>query len=327
MLIKPFKPVVVESPISLKGGFTKSIDGSKYVRKRVYSNTHGSVRIEEMIIDSKKHTLTKCCTFGKFDRSPLNFSKYIDVDDYMEITTDLKTGKRISYNTYSGIPNNSSSITKQILGNSIGLMSKTIMLNDNDTIYNTDSIDELFHTEYDKQMILSNIYAVEDLFQIGYSEMVGFISAFFSQWEFCYPIESIIIIDTKTSTFSIKKFEYLQGIIDKEAIYSISGAYVRDLENLTKLLSYNAEKEKRNFRIMVYNTSFTSIIKIKDIHHPNEINECFKPSASNHFKTMINNAVSKSDYDLSEEAGYIVTSSNGDVSSEMLESISYIDSI
>lgn len=326
MLIKPFRQEY-EPSITLKGGFVKNQNTSEYKRRRVFSNKSGSVRIEEININPKTKTIVKNCIFGEFDKSPLNFGNIINVDDSMSITLDATTGKRKNFNIYSGIPNNSNSMTGQIVGNIYSPIPKTIALDKNDIVYNTDYIDDLYHTEYDKEKILYKIYAIEDIFQMSYSELVGFVSAFFSQWEFSYPFESEIIIDTKSEVFDIKSFKYLEGVIEKEIMMTLFASYTRDLSNLTALLSYNAKKENRNFRVLVYSTPFVSVIRIKDIKYPKEINETFSPSASNHFRSIINNVASKSDYDLTEEAGYIITNCNGDVSSEILETIDYIDDI
>ena len=326
MLIKPFRQENNEPPIILKGGFVTNFDRSEYKRRRVFSNKSGSVRIEEIILNPKKKIITKNCVFGEFDKSSLNFGNIVNVDDEMSVTIDLKTGKRMSFSTYSGIPNNSKSITGQTIGYVTYPINRVISLNDNDVVYNTDYIDDLYHTEYDKESILYKIYAVEDLFQMSYSELVGFTSAFFSQWEFSYPFESDVIIDTKSETFSIRNFRYLQGIIKKEVIGCLFKSYAEDLSDFTRLASYNAKKEKRDFRVLVHSTPFVSIIRIKDLIY-NDICETFSPSASNHFRAMINNATSESGYDLTTEAGCIINSNNGDISAEMLESINYIDNI
>lgn len=327
MLIKPFRQEDYKPSLVLKGGFVKNYNGSEFKRRRVFSNNSGSVRIEEIIVNTEKKTIVKKCIFGEFDRSPLNFGNIINVDDVMSVTLDLKTGNRLRFNTYSGIPNNSRSITGQIVGYISEPIPKSVMLNKNDIVYNTDYIDDLYHTEYDKQNILYKIYAIEDIFQMSYSELIGFTSAFFSQWGFSYPFESSIIIDTKSEEFSIKSFKYLQGVIEKDLITQLFASYVKDLSNLTSLVSYNAERENRHFRMLIYSTPFVSVIRIKDMNHPKDINGTFYPSASNHFRSMINNAASKSGYDLTEEAGYILTNNNGDISSEILESINYIDNI
>ena len=317
MLIKPFRPATEHVPTRFRYEFNRS---------RIAVSPSGRARIEEIHIDTKNKTVTKTCSLGNFENYKYSVGNRISLDSSLSVMTDLVTGKLVDYKIKSQIPNNNDCKTFQTLGNDFTMLDpgNVYVLKDHDVVYPSKFVDEYIHeSTFDPKDILFSVYATENATQMPYTDFIGLLDSFFTQWGFGCPFDSTVVIDTKTKEFT-PKFTYDENLIDKDTALTIFAAYAREISKLIEFISFTSLVEKRHFRIKVFTNAYMSYVSIKDMDHP-ELNFDINASNCDHFRSLINNSIASKSYSVSEAAGLVVLNKNfGNISSDILETVDYV---
>lgn len=326
MIIIPKSDKSTDLP-SFKNGYKIIEDplrGNCFYKKRIAVDNDGNCRIEKIEIYPELGFLIKDCSYGEKIKSfdPL-LKSGIKINKSMYSSIDLKTGSKLQYGADTIAPTAPMFEPSYYFSGMYAEPSPEIaFIEDGDIIYKTDKLISPFNSSGDYSIAEERIYAQEDQIQIGYTKLIGLLYSWFTQWSFEYPFDSFVIIDTKSGTYNIPEFKYL-NFIEKDYAKNIYKEYLKGLSKLTKLLKYNCDKEKRNLRILVYSGSYSTVIRIKDINHKELIIDN-NLSGSDHFISLIYNMISDGfKFNISEEAFNIVNLSNGDISEDMISS--YVD--
>lgn len=318
MLIKPFESL---KDIDVTPRKLRSVG-----KRRIAVSPKGTVRIEEINIDPRNKTIIKSCKFGRMINSNYEFSKRINVTNEVVVVNDLLSGEVIDYATKAPIPNFSDSKTYQLINKNLYVIADKsyYLIQPEDRIYQSKHVDPLFiHEEcFDPQTISLGISGIEDSMQLSYIECVGLLDSFFTQWGYSFPFDSTVIIDTKHKEFT-PKFTYAKGLLDEQTALGLYATYAKEISKLVDILCDSKDIQNRNFRIKAYTNAFSCIISISDLDHK-EISFDLNSSCYDHYRTLVNNKLACRDYDLTEQAGVIVLNKNGDISSDMLETLTFL---
>jgi hypothetical protein len=236
----------------------------------------------------------------------------------------MMTGECIDYGINSQTPNFTDNKTYQLLGNNYD-NSNTYIIQDTDRIYPSNYVDEFLHiSTFDPNSIINKVWSAEEVLQMDYTDLIGLLDSFFTQWGFNFPFDSYIVIDTKTKQFT-PKFTYLNGIMDKNSVLPLFAAYVREISKLVEYISRCCEIfDNRHFRIKIFTNAFVSVIVINDIDYK-EIEYKLNPSNCDHFRSLVNNKLACRSYGLTEAASILFNTKNKNISDEILQSIDFLD--
>ena len=304
--------------------FSPNIISDRKIAVRPIDFLDNNARLEELIVDKKNNTVTKNSFTGYY------IADKIEICNKMQIVSDIKTGETISYNLSSRMPSydNDYNLTQHLgfFYSDKELNLSSYKTNPYDKRYKTDFItDNKMITDFD--FIRGAIYGTENTLQIDYGDLVGVLEMFFTQWSLSIPFVSRVIIDTERRIYNIPKFTYFQKIISEDVALRLYATYAKELQVLCDFLFdlFN-NAYKRKFRIFIYTNPFVSIIKIKDIENENMTFD-FNVSASDHLKSLVNNAVSCKWY-CNNDALAVVTGKmrNKDITFDALDTIDYINS-
>lgn len=318
MILKPqIVPTVDNYP--LKPGFKESYDdlwGKLFEKRRVACNKLGDVRIEKITIYPEIKLLTKECSFGKkrYDSvKPDSVCMYFDAKNNMYTSIDLNSGKCVQWGSDCKSPSYNCTGYRLYAGYSEEPEPTPcfISLDSSDQIYSTDKLEFCF-TGFDLESRKADIYCAENSLQMGYTSCVGLLTSFFTQWSYSFPFDSFVIFDTSKG-FNIPEFKYL-NIVDKELGQKMYTEYIKSISRVFDIIKRNCEIEKKNIRIYIFTSAFTTVIKIKD----HGLTLDYNLNASDHFDTIISNVESDgAGWCMSEECGAIMGTDNREISSDM----------
>ena len=285
-----------------------------YSKKRIAGNRNGSIRIEEMDIYPYQKMLVKKCSFGR--KSKIFGKEIVDLKNTMYSTIDCETGKLIQH----GSSNLSPFGDWMSAGLETEPLKDRVYLDENCPFYEATDLNDCFTSGYDMNSVKADIYANEDVLQMAYSECVGLLTSFFSQWNYGIPTDSFIIIDACKGVFNVPKFTYL-NIVDREQGKKMYAYYIKHISEMVELLSRNCELSGKKLRILVFNSVYTTVIKIKDLENKG-LNLRYSLNASDHFSSIVHNVESLSGdkWSMSEESGVILKPDMGKVSDSMIYS-------
>ena len=326
MIIRP--QLIDKSGSTSSLGFIESYDplwGRNFSKKRIACNKAGDIRVEDITIYPDDKYLVKNCAFGKrissyIDSDTKSLVERVSMKNHMSTTIDLKTGECIQWGSDSRSPLykttgywlTAGETELEVAENG---PSDMMSLNPNDTIYSTTKLRHCF-TGFDLEAIRSSIYATENILQIGFSKCVGLLNAFFTQWSYAFPFDSFVILDTKHG-FNVPGFKYF-SIFNKDIGKKMYAKYVKSISAMFELLKRNCEYEKRDLRIYVFTSAYTTVIKIHDKDGRGFVLDELNLNASDHFNSVIQNMESDGpNWLISEECAAMMHTNNYDVTDTM----------
>lgn len=287
--------------------------GEVFSKKRVAGNKNGTVRVEELDIYPEGNFMVKKCLYGK--RTNRYGNNEVTLKNTMYSTVDCGSGELLQF----GSTNLSPYGDWMYAGSHEYPEREKIILSGEENFYESNRLNDCFTSGYDLSSIKSDIYANEDVLQIAYNDCVGLLTSFFSQWNFGIPTDSFVIIDTLRGEFNVPKFTYL-NIVDREHGKKMYAYYIKHVSSVVDLLTRNCEMYKKKLRIMVFNSAYTTVIKIKDLENKG-LRLDYNLNASDHFSSILHNMVSGNDkWILSEESHVILKPDMGVVSDKMIDS-------
>ena len=323
------KPQMFDRSGAMSLGFIESHDdlwGRSFDKTRVACNDSGDIRVETIKIYPDDKYLVKECGFGKrvnsiIDTKSRSLIDRVAMKNHMVTTIDLNTGKCIQYGSDCRSPSYTATGFWLTAGDTSYEFEENgpndmMTLNPNDTIYSTTKLSHCF-TGFDLEAIRANIYGTEDSLQIGYSECVGLLTAFFTQWSYSFPFDSFVVIDTKYG-FNVPNFKYF-NVFDKDTGKQMYAKYIKSLSIMYDIFKRNCDLEKKDLRINVFTSAYATVIKIHDKNQKG-LTMDLNLNASDHFSSIISNMESTgSNWLISEECGSIIGNDNGDVTDEMTQ--------
>lgn len=320
MIIRPKQKLDEDDYITDRFGF--KIENSSLSKHRFAVNGN-SIREESLLILPNKKLMVKEISIGSLS---IDYGSILGRPYYpgnrCRIVYDLDSGKLIEWGVSSGLPSTSGYKSDQLLG-LISADNPVKQIHHSNDIYCTKFI-EPSKNYYDIEHRASSIYSIEDDFQLPYTEFIGLINSFFSQWTFDLPFECTVILDSKLG-FTIKNFRYLKNIIGYDIIIKRAGEFVKQLDKLAYLFKRNSEVWNRDLRVTVFMGAFCSIVRIHDKEHK-AISLDSTISGCNHFESVVMNmAANPSNYPFSEEAGILLGTKFGNITDEIIGSINYLN--
>lgn len=323
------KPQVFDKSGASSLGFVESYDtlwGRSFDKKRIACNSSGDIRVETIKIYPDDKYLVKECGFGKrissiVDDKSKSLVDRVAMKNHMVSTIDLNTGKCVQFGSDCRSPSYDNTGWWLTAGDTSYEFEEngpndTMTLNPNDTIYSTTKLSHCF-TGFDLEAIKSSIYGTENLLQIGYAECIGLLSAFFTQCSYSFPFDSFVIIDTKYG-FNVPNFKYF-NIFDRDTGKKMYAEYIKSLSKVYDILKRNCELEKKDLRIFVFTSAYSTVIKIHD-KTAKGLTMDLNLNASDHFSTIISNIENRgTGWTLSEECGSIIFNENGYITDEMTQ--------
>jgi hypothetical protein len=262
----------------------KCYDLVKRISINPETNSGRLEKITRHIDDFRKNSfiIKECATGPLFKHSSVK--PMLNLENFNYVTTELRSGEYIQSGGYCQFPGLSDIESYVDFGYNSFYYPNHLSLEDPN--YKKRVNTSIEFTDFTYQHINAEVARYENLYQLPYTDTLGFLNAFFATWTFSYPLEGIITIDCVRRLFNIPKIKYLPGISESE-MKSIYIHLIQEVGLLSEYLYRIVEKERRRIEVMIFLHPFGVVTRLRDIDMAYE--EKFTEYNPNQAQTFIKN--------------------------------------
>jgi hypothetical protein len=204
--------------------------------------------------------LKECATGPLFKHDLVD--PMLSLENFNYVTSEIHNGEYIQSGGYCQFPGYNNIDSYVEYGQNDFSIVCQISLKDPEYKKRVNSVIDF--TSFTYQNIKAEVSRFENIYQLPYTDTIGFLNAFFSTWTFSYPIECIVNIDCIRKLYNIPKIKYLPGITESEMKY-IYIHLIQEVSLLSEYLYRITEKERRRIKLMVFLHPFGVVTRLRDI--------------------------------------------------------------